>query len=102
MQPEEIRQSGDEPLEPGAYGFPSDWTQDASLETTEQRYDASRKRRRGASHWLGRVLSKSLIGGGVVTAAVLGVVPRSGVWVAVAVATASYSAYYLLTRRSRP
>ena len=100
MQSEEIGRSSDKPLEPRPLGFQSDWSQEASLGTREQPHDASPKPRRGALHRLGLVLSKSLIGAGVVTVAVLGVVPRSGVWVAVAVASASYSAYYLLTRRS--
>lgn len=99
MQSEEIVQGG-EPLESGALGFQSDWGQDASVETLEQPLDASPKPRRRAFHRLGLVLSKSLIGGGVVTVAVLGVVPRSGVWLAVAVASASLSTYYLFTRRS--
>ena len=100
MQSEEIGQSCDEPLAPGPSGFQSDSSQEESLETLEEPHDAPPKLRRGVLRRLGFVLSKSLIGGGVVTAAVLGVVPRSGVWVAVAVASASYSAYYLLTRRS--
>jgi hypothetical protein len=100
MQSEEIGQSSDEPLEPGPLGFRYDWSQEGSLETLEQPHDASPRLRRGALRRLGLVLSKSLIGGGVVTVAVLGVVPKSGVSVAVAVASASYSAYYLLTRRS--
>jgi hypothetical protein len=101
MQPEEIRQNGDEPLEPEALSFQRGWGRGASLEPQQPPHDGSPKLRRGAMRRIAHILSKPPIGGGVLCAAVFGVVARSSVWAAVVGAGAGYSAYYLLTRRSR-
>jgi hypothetical protein len=101
MQPEEIRQNGDEPLEPDALSIERGWGRGGSLEPQQPPRDGSPKLRRGALRRFAHALSKSPIGGGVLCVAVFGVVVRSSVWAAVVGAGAGYSAYYLLTRHSR-